>query len=197
MAGMAALVRQRFPDYTPAQVAAYLKYHAQQRVTPDPNNTWGHGFAQLPSPDREALVALYNATGGANWLAKANWMTSSARPCLRGTASPPTAAAGSPDWTFAINQLTRDNHTQRTGQSHQPARTAPHPEPIERGHTAGVGEPDQFDGLGTWRNQLTGPIPTSLGGLTNLEGVYLWGNELTGSDTCRTGQPRQPGTAVT
>ena len=41
VAGMAALVRQRFPDYTPAQVAAYLKEHAQQRVTPDPNNTWG------------------------------------------------------------------------------------------------------------------------------------------------------------
>ena len=51
VAGMAALVRQRFPDYTPAQVASYLKDHAQQRETPDPNNTWGHGFAQLPSPE--------------------------------------------------------------------------------------------------------------------------------------------------
>ena len=67
LAGLAALVRQRFPHYTPAQVAAYLKDHAQQRETPDPNNTWGHGFAQLPSPDREALIAFYNATSGANW----------------------------------------------------------------------------------------------------------------------------------
>ena len=50
MAGMAALVRQRFPHFTPPQVAAYLKNNAAQRESPDPNNTWGHGFAQLPPP---------------------------------------------------------------------------------------------------------------------------------------------------
>ena len=49
VAGMAALGRQRFPDYTPAQVASYLKEHAQQRISsPDPNDTWGHGFIALP-----------------------------------------------------------------------------------------------------------------------------------------------------
>ena len=37
VAGMAALVRQRFPDYTPAQVASYLKDNAEQRQSPDPN----------------------------------------------------------------------------------------------------------------------------------------------------------------
>ena len=51
VAGMAALVRQRFPDYTPAEVADYLKDSAEQRRSPDPNNTWGHGFAVLPPPD--------------------------------------------------------------------------------------------------------------------------------------------------
>ena len=54
VAGMAALVRQRFPDYTPQQVASYLKDFAVQREGPDPNNTWGHGFAQLPPPDGAA-----------------------------------------------------------------------------------------------------------------------------------------------
>ena len=49
VAGMAALVRQRFPTYTPVQVANYLKEHAEQRESPAPNNTWGHGFAKLPS----------------------------------------------------------------------------------------------------------------------------------------------------
>ena len=49
VAGMAALVRQRFPNYTPAQVVSYLKDNAQQRInSPDPNNTWGHGFLVLP-----------------------------------------------------------------------------------------------------------------------------------------------------
>ena len=51
VAGLAALVRQRFPGYTPAQVASYLKDNAEQRQMPDPNNTWGHGFAKLPPPD--------------------------------------------------------------------------------------------------------------------------------------------------
>ena len=50
VAGMVALVRQRFPEFTPEQVADYLKDTAQQRESPDPNNTWGHGFAQLPPP---------------------------------------------------------------------------------------------------------------------------------------------------
>ena len=54
VAGMAALVRQRFPSYTPAQVASYLKDNAEQRRSPDPNNTWGHGFAILPPPDGTA-----------------------------------------------------------------------------------------------------------------------------------------------
>ena len=47
VAGMAVLVKQRFPDYTPVQVADYLKRYAEQRDEPDSNNTWGHGFAQL------------------------------------------------------------------------------------------------------------------------------------------------------
>ena len=51
VAGMAALVRQRFPDYTPAHVASYLKDNAEQRQSPDPNYTWGHGFARLPPFD--------------------------------------------------------------------------------------------------------------------------------------------------
>ena len=55
VAGLAALVRQRFPGYTPAQVAGYLKDNAEQRQSPDPNNTWGHGFAELPPPDGTVL----------------------------------------------------------------------------------------------------------------------------------------------
>ena len=50
VAGLAALVRQRFPDYSPVRVAEYLKQHADRRGDV-PNNTWGYGFAQLPSPD--------------------------------------------------------------------------------------------------------------------------------------------------
>ena len=48
VAGMAALVRQRFPDLTAEQVAAYLKDNAEPRGAV-PNNTWGYGLARLPA----------------------------------------------------------------------------------------------------------------------------------------------------
>ena len=87
VAGMAALVRQRFPDYTPAQVASYLKDNAEQRRSPDPNSTWGHGFAILPPPDGTAppVPAPSNAftrnpaadfntlVGASNWAPQGIW----------------------------------------------------------------------------------------------------------------------------
>ncbi len=52
VAGLAALVRQRYPDYTPEQVAAYLEKHADdhERGPLGADNTWGHGLARLPVP---------------------------------------------------------------------------------------------------------------------------------------------------
>ena len=49
IAGLAALVKQRFPEYTPAQIANYLKSNAEPRGAV-PNNNWGYGFANLPNP---------------------------------------------------------------------------------------------------------------------------------------------------
>ena len=61
VAGLAALVRQRFPEYTPAQVVAYLKDNAEQRENnSNPNNTWGHGvfvLPDLPQPTPPIIVA--------------------------------------------------------------------------------------------------------------------------------------------
>ena len=47
VAGLAALVRQRYPELSAEQTAEYLKDNAEQRGFSDPNNTWGHGFAVL------------------------------------------------------------------------------------------------------------------------------------------------------
>ena len=38
-----------------------------------------------------------------------------------------------------------------------------------------------LEGLDLYGNQLTGAIPAELGGLTNLQGLYLYGNQLTGA----------------
>ena len=50
LAGLAALVKQRFPNYSPQQVTQYLKNNAEARGA-KPNNTWGYGFAMLPASD--------------------------------------------------------------------------------------------------------------------------------------------------
>ena len=70
VAGMAALVRQRFPDMTAEQVAAYLMDHAQPRGAV-PNNTWGYGFAQLPAAAVGDCVNTITADGpiGGQWSA--------------------------------------------------------------------------------------------------------------------------------
>ena len=65
VAGMAALVRQRFSDYSPVQVANYLKDSTFQFGTPDPNNTWGYGFAALrPAFPPDAPIISVPVTAG-------------------------------------------------------------------------------------------------------------------------------------
>ena len=84
VAGMAALVLQWFPSYTPAQVATYLKENAEQRSSQNPNNTWGHGFAQLPPLDGtvpavpvQSNVFTWNPAADFNTLADASNFTAS------------------------------------------------------------------------------------------------------------------------
>ena len=55
VAGLAALVKQANPSFTPEQVADYLKNNAAERGASGRDNTWGYGFAQLPAPDAMAL----------------------------------------------------------------------------------------------------------------------------------------------
>ena len=51
VAGLAVLVKQRFPDYSPQQIANHLKNHAEERGESGADNIWGHGFARLLASD--------------------------------------------------------------------------------------------------------------------------------------------------
>ena len=61
IAGLAALVKQRFPEYDPQQIAQYLKDHAEERGAAGTDNVWGHGFANLlasgASPDPTPVLS--------------------------------------------------------------------------------------------------------------------------------------------
>ena len=152
VAGMAALVRQAFPDYSPVQVANYLKNNAAQRENPDPNNTWGHGFAQLPPPPAVETAcatgsAVTDAANNPGLVADCQALLSY-RDTLAGT--------GTLDWSASTPIANWD------------------------GVTVG-GTPQRVTELQLSFNQLTGTIPSSLGNLANLQELELWGNELTGS----------------
>ena len=58
VAGLAALVKQRNPWFTPAQVATYLKDHAVDRGGTSPNASWGHGLALLPGTPAAGSAAI-------------------------------------------------------------------------------------------------------------------------------------------
>ncbi len=62
VAGLAALVRERYPAYTPQQVADYLKTNAADLGAAGADNTWGHGLALLPS---DGLPPTISISGGA------------------------------------------------------------------------------------------------------------------------------------
>ena len=55
VAGLAALVRQRFADYNPVQTVRYLQQNAAERGPSGADNTWGYGLAALPSPSAEPM----------------------------------------------------------------------------------------------------------------------------------------------
>ena len=50
VAGLASLVKQRFPNYQPTRVTKYLMTNAAERGAAGEDNTWGHGLAALPDP---------------------------------------------------------------------------------------------------------------------------------------------------
>ena len=50
-AGLASLVRQRFPELDAVETANYLRENAEDMGEPGQDNTWGYGFAQLPAED--------------------------------------------------------------------------------------------------------------------------------------------------
>ena len=62
IAGLAALVRQRYPEFSPQDVRQYLMTHAQDRGAAGPDNNWGAGFAVLPAPPSPTPTQTPTAT---------------------------------------------------------------------------------------------------------------------------------------
>ncbi|MDE2751463.1 MAG: hypothetical protein OXI83_02690 [Gemmatimonadota bacterium] len=129
--------------------------------------------------DRDALLALYDSTGGVGWTRRGNWDTSAPLGDWHGVT---TDANGRVTvlWLYennlrgtipaAVGALTQ-LHT--LGLFREPGLMGPIPPEL--------GNLTQLRLLALGGNALTGAIPTELGNLTNLTGLYLWGNSLTGA----------------
>ena len=126
----------------------------------------GQGTAEITvmDPDRAALVALYEATDGPNWVNAENWLTD--------------APLG--DWygvdTDSSGRVVRLDLAGRWDSDAQEyiLHGLSGPIPPELGNLA------RLESLRLQHNQLSGPIPPELGNLANLEVLDLDRNNLSG-----------------
>ena len=140
--------------------------------------TAGPPMAQTsPETDREALVALYNATGGPNWNASNNWLSDApisewGGVSTDGNGRVTTLTLGGnqlsgeipPELGNLVNLLLVELYdNQLSGEI-----------PPELGNLASLQVLTLFD------NQLSGEIPPELGNLANLSRLYLHNNQLSG-----------------
>ncbi len=103
--------------------------------------------------DRAAMVALYNATGGANWTNNTNWLTNEALSEWHGLDT---------DANGRVTGLRLENNG------------------LIGEIPAELGDLTNLIALRLYSNSLSGEIPVELGGLANLEELSLRGNALTG-----------------
>ena len=109
--------------------------------------------------DREALVALYNATGGGNWHRKQNWLTDRPLSTWEGVETDFEIGTGSEGRVVFL--FLRDNNL--SGEI-----------PSELGSLANM------EALDLFRNNLSGEIPPALSNLVNLSYLDLSRNQLSG-----------------
>ncbi|MDB9968432.1 hypothetical protein OAE08_02030, partial [Gammaproteobacteria bacterium] len=117
----------------------------------------GASYAQIPQIERDALVALYNSTDGANWTDNTGWLGEAGTECswfgVRCYADSGKSVSGLDFWKNRLN-----------------------------GNI-----PSELENLSnlTWLNlgdnSLSGTIPSELGNLKNLALFNLSGNSLSGS----------------
>ena len=111
---------------------------------------FGEGSAQS---DREALIALYNSTGGSGWTNNDDW----------------DSAQGLSTWFgVAVNGNGRVTELDLSGNNLR--GTVP----------AQLATLTELTSLDLSGNQLSGAIPSELSDLTELTSLHLWGNELSG-----------------
>jgi Leucine-rich repeat (LRR) protein len=132
---------------------------------------------EIPSVECEALVALYNSTGGVNWRNNDGWNETNT-PCSWNGVS---CSEGHVSKLYlAGNQLTGSIPTE-LGKLTNLRELNLSDNQLTGSIPTELGKLTNLRELRLSRNQLTGSIPTELGNLSNLEFLSLYENDLAGS----------------
>ena len=140
-------------------------------------------FCIAPSPtitttDRDVLIALYQATNGASWSNRTNWLTEGPLENWYGVTTDENGRVT--DLTLSENELGGTIPPELGNLSHLEWLDLSENE-LSGAIPSELGNLWYLTGLTLARNKLSGEIPPELGNLTNLTGLALWGNRLTGS----------------
>ena len=127
--------------------------------------------------DRDALVALYDATGGGSWTDNTNWLTDAPLDSWRGVE---TDGEGNVTRLLAGNNNLRGSVPPELGSLASPTVLFLAFNELTGSIPAALGSLASLERLYLNHNQLTGPIPSELGSLSALTLLSLGYNGLTG-----------------
>ncbi|MYG15106.1 MAG: hypothetical protein F4207_01575, partial [Gemmatimonadetes bacterium] len=131
-----------------------------------------------PSPDREVLTLLYNATGGPQWIENANWLSEAPLGAWHGVTT--NASGRVRKLELSENGLNGQLPVELGNLSYL-VRLVLNGNKLEGEIPSSLGQLTNLTSLILTANELTGEIPSELGNLTNLTGLGLSENELTGT----------------
>ena len=133
-------------------------------ITATAGDALGTSEITVENPDRAALVALYHATDGPNWVNSENWLTDAPLQEWYGVDT---------DGSGRVVRVDLRGWWDEEAQQYVPhGLTGPIP-PV-------LGGLANLEYLSLSSNDLTGPIPPELGNLANLTVLWLSSNDLTG-----------------
>ena len=137
--------------------------------------------------DREALVALYNATGGPGWTDNTNWLSSAPLGEWYGVETDGDGRVTGLDfarWDQDLQEVVGNGLTgtlpSALGDLAHLRRLNIQTDPLTGPIPAELGNLAVLEFLDLTANGLTGPIPAALGNLSSLEELHVCCNELTG-----------------